>query len=65
MAAAALGLAVLAGSDDCVQQARYVWGVVDVAISRIESGDADPAAETAAVLAFIEGALAHVLPSWP
>jgi AcrR family transcriptional regulator len=56
---------VLAGSADCVQQARYVWGVVDVAISRIESGDADPVTETEAVLAFIEGALAHVLPAWP
>ncbi len=52
-----------AGRMDAVRQARFVWGVVDVAIGRIESGEADPVDETAAVIAFVDGALgADLLP---
>ncbi len=50
---------------DPMQQARYVWGVVDVAISRLESGDADPAAEAAAVIAFVDGALGRAFVDRP
>jgi hypothetical protein len=35
----------------------YVWGVVEAAITRIETAEADPATETAATLSFIRGGL--------
>jgi AcrR family transcriptional regulator len=49
----------LASADcpDAVRQARFVWGVVDVSISRIEAGEVDADDETAAVIAFVDGAL--------
>jgi AcrR family transcriptional regulator len=46
-----------AGSTDAVRQARYVWGVVEVAISRIEGEESTPDEEAAALLAFVDGAL--------
>ena len=51
----------MADLPDPVQQARYVWGVVDVAISRLESGEVDAASETAAVIRFVDGALGSAL----
>ena len=50
-----------AGAADPVREARYVWGVVDVSISRIESGEATAVDETAALIAFVDGALASTL----
>ena len=52
---------VAAGSSDPVRDARFVWGVVDVAIHRIEGGECDPDQEIAAVIAFVDGALATTL----
>lgn len=46
-----------AGADDPGRQARYVWGVVQVAMTRVESREATLADETAAVLRFIDSAL--------
>lgn len=46
-----------AGANDPVREARFVWGVVEAAITRIEAGDCDPAVETSAVIAFVDGAL--------
>ncbi len=46
-----------AGSPDAQREARYVWGVVEVAISRIESGEVTPQAESSALLAFVDAAL--------
>jgi AcrR family transcriptional regulator len=46
-----------AGSTDAARQARYVWGVVEVAISRIENDETTPEDETQALLAFVDGAL--------
>lgn len=50
-----------AGCRDAVRQARFVWGVVDVSIGRIESGEARADDETVAVIAFIDGALRPAL----
>jgi AcrR family transcriptional regulator len=46
-----------AGIPDPDRQARYVWGVVEVGISRIETGEAAPGDEAAALVAFVDGAL--------
>lgn len=45
------------GFTDSVRTARYVWGVVDVAIARIESGETTVGPESAALIAFVDGAL--------
>lgn len=45
------------GRTDATRTARYVWGTVEVAISRIEDEAADPLDEAAALRAFIDGAL--------
>jgi AcrR family transcriptional regulator len=50
-----------AGSADAVRQARYVWGVVEVAISRIEDEEAAADDEVAALLDFIDGALRNTV----
>lgn len=47
-----------AGDADAPRTARYIWGVVDVAISRVETSDADVEAEIAAVIVFVDGAVA-------
>lgn len=47
-----------AGVTDAAQQSRYVWGVVDAAIARIEAGQCDAEAELDAVTAFVLRALA-------
>lgn len=49
------------GADDPAQLAAFVWGVVDVAITRIESGHGSSTAdaEASAVLDFIHGGLDH------
>jgi AcrR family transcriptional regulator len=52
-----------AGCADAVRQARYVWGVVDVSIGRIESGEANPVDESTAVITFVDGALSAALRS--
>ena len=52
---------VTAGSTDPVRDARFVWGVVDVAINRIESGECEPQQEISAVITFVDGALAGTL----
>ena len=46
-----------AGAADPVRQARYVWGIVKVGISRIENGEASAADEAEAVIRFVDGAL--------
>lgn len=46
-----------AGRTDADRASRYVWGIVEVAISRIEAEGADPATEAAALIAFVDGAL--------
>lgn len=50
-----------AGSPDPMRDARYVWGVVDTAIHRIEAGECLPGDEIAAVITFTDGALATTL----
>jgi AcrR family transcriptional regulator len=45
------------GDVDPGQLARYVWGVVDVSIARIEAGECDTDEEIATVLEFVEGGL--------
>lgn len=45
------------GDVDPGQLARYIWGVVEVSIARIESGDCDVADEIPTVLEFVEGGL--------
>jgi AcrR family transcriptional regulator len=45
------------GSRTPARTARYVWGVVDVAIARIENGEAAVADESDALIAFVDGAL--------
>lgn len=45
------------GDVDPGQLARYVWGVVDVSIARIEAGECDTDDEIATVLEFIQGGL--------
>ena len=52
---------VSAHSPDPVRDARFVWGVVDAAIHRIEGGECVPDDEIRAVVAFIDGALASTL----
>lgn len=47
------------GLPDPVREARYVWGVVSVGIERIESGEADADAESAALVSFVDGALSR------
>ena len=47
------------GDIDPSQLARYVWGVVEASIERIESGACEPTDEIDAVLDFIRGGLAH------
>ncbi len=51
---------VASGSIDPVREARYVWGVVDVAIGRIENGEITPAAESVALVRFIDAALSGI-----
>lgn len=51
------------GDVDPGQLARYVWGVVESSIERIESGVCEPTDEIPAVLDFIRGGLAHSLTS--
>jgi AcrR family transcriptional regulator len=46
-----------AGHPDSVRTARYVWGVVEVAITRIESGETVVEPEARAVISFVDGAL--------
>jgi AcrR family transcriptional regulator len=46
-----------AGDPDGARDARFVWGVVEAAITRIEAGECDPAVETKAVITFVDGAL--------
>ena len=48
---------VASGSPDPEREARYVWGVVEVAIGRIENGETTPAAESVALVRFIDAAL--------
>ena len=45
------------GSTDPVRQARYVWGVVEVAIGRIESGETTADDESEALISFVDAAL--------
>jgi AcrR family transcriptional regulator len=45
------------GSRDPVRQARYVWGVVEVAIDRMENEGATAEGESDAVLRFVDAAL--------
>jgi AcrR family transcriptional regulator len=45
------------GSTDPERQARYVWGVVEVAIARIENGETTPGDESAALISFVDAAL--------
>jgi AcrR family transcriptional regulator len=45
------------GSTDPERQARYVWGVVEVAIARIENGETTPDDESAALISFVDAAL--------
>lgn len=49
-----------AGADDPARDARYVWGIVDAAMTRIESGECEPRAEVDAVTAFVDRALASL-----
>jgi len=53
---------VAAGSTHPVRTARYVWGVVDVAIARIENGETSLEPEAQALIAFIDGALVSIVP---
>lgn len=46
-----------AGRSDAERTARYVWGVVEVAIARIEGGESTADEEAPALLAFVHGAL--------
>jgi AcrR family transcriptional regulator len=46
-----------AGATDPVREARFVWGVVEAAITRIEARECDPVTETGALIAFVDGAL--------
>ena len=48
---------IATGSTDPVRQARYVWGVVEVAIARIEGGEASAADESIPLIAFVDAAL--------
>ena len=52
---------VAAGSSSPAREARYVWGVVEVAISRIENGEVSAAEEASALTAFVDAALAATL----
>jgi AcrR family transcriptional regulator len=45
------------GDVDPGQLARYVWGVVDVSIARIEAAECDTEDEIATVLEFVQGGL--------
>jgi AcrR family transcriptional regulator len=45
------------GATDPVRDARYVWGIVEVAIDRIESGESAADDESVALLAFVDAAL--------
>ena len=54
-----------AGSADPVRTARYVWGVVEVAISRIETGESKADDEIAAVMSFVDGALTTTFADTP
>ena len=51
------------GSTDPVRQARYVWGVVEVAIARIEGGEATASDESQPLIAFVDAALRGTLTS--
>jgi AcrR family transcriptional regulator len=46
-----------AGAPDPLREARFVWGVVEAAITRIEARECDPAIEAGALIAFVDGAL--------
>lgn len=50
-----------AGCPDPYRVARYVWGVVEVAIARIENGEVSAADEAPALFAFVDAALSDVL----
>jgi hypothetical protein len=52
-----VGALIAEGFTDSVRTARYVWGVVDVAIARIESGESTVGPESEALIAFVDGAL--------
>lgn len=56
---------VSAHASDPVRTARFVWGVVDVSINRIESHECDPQEEIRAVIEFVDGALASALDRRP
>lgn len=49
------------GDVDPGQLARYVWGVVEVSIARIESGECDTDHEIATVLEFVHGGLVSAI----
>lgn len=53
------------GCADPVRQSRYVWGVVEVAINRIENGECEPGDEIDAVIAFIDRGLGAAVPRRP
>jgi AcrR family transcriptional regulator len=46
-----------AGATDPLREARFVWGAVEAAITRIEAHECDPTIETGALIAFVDGAL--------
>ena len=46
------------GRADAIRTSRYVWGVAEVATGRIEDEGADPRAEAAALMEFVDNALA-------
>jgi AcrR family transcriptional regulator len=54
---------VAARASEPVRAARYIWGVVEVAINRIESGECEPHAEIRAVTEFVDGSLDRLLPN--
>ena len=56
---------VAAGSAAPARDARYVWGVVEVAISRIENGEVSAADEGIALTTFVDAALASTLDGRP
>lgn len=51
------GAVAAMGDVDPGQLARYVWGVVDMSIARIEAGECDTEDEIATVLEFVVGGL--------
>jgi AcrR family transcriptional regulator len=51
------------GAADAGQLARFVWGVVEGGINRIEAGNCDGAAETQAVISFVDGGVSAYVAS--